>query len=222
MDVPRADPAVLKQDLRNLRIINSLFGGIRAVRMHAIRFLCRIGDDRVIRVLDLATGSADHPIALVKVARRLGKRIHITGVDCNPVTLSIARERTEAIPEITIDEANLLSLQYPPKSFDIVLCSLALHHFSEDNAVGVLRMMNSLSRVGLIVNDLHRSWPAAWAAWIYTHMTTRNPMTLNDSYVSVLRAFTPPELTRMARKAAIPKARIYSHPMFRLVLVGEQ
>jgi Methyltransferase domain len=221
MDAPDPDPVVLTEDLRNLRIINRLFGGLRAVRIHVERFMDSIGKDRTVRILDLATGSADHPIALVRLARRRGWQIHITAVDCNPVTLSVARDRTRAYSEITVEEGNLLSAEFPAKSYDIVLCSLAIHHFSRENAIRIIGKMASVSRIGLIVNDLSRSWPAAWAAWIYTRLTTRNPMTLNDSYVSVLRAFTRPELYGLALEAAVPGARIYSHPMFRLVLVGE-
>ncbi len=221
MDAPHPDPDVLREDLRNLRIINKLFGGARALRIHATTLIKRVEKDRIVRVLDLATGSADHPIALVRLARSLGRRMQVTAVDCNPVMRSIARERTAHFPEITVEEGNLLSLQYPPRSYDIVLCSLALHHFSRDNAVGILRTMTSLSRIGMIINDLNRSWLAAWAAWMYTHATTRNIMTLNDSYVSVLRAFTPGELLEMGREAGIPNARISRHPMFRLVLIGE-
>jgi hypothetical protein len=46
-------------------------------------------------------------------------------------------------------------------------------------------------------------------------------MTLNDSYVSVLRAFTPAELREMAGEAGVPNPQIYNHPLFRLALVGE-
>lgn len=221
MDTPHPEPGVLRQDLRNLRTINRFFGGLHAIRSHVTEMIAQIDENKVVRILDLATGSADHPLRLVSLARSIGRRVQITAVDRNPVTLSIARERTAMIPEITVEEGDILTLRYPPKSFDIVLCSLALHHFSHSNAIHILKTMGSLSRVGLIVNDLYRSWPAAWAAWLYTHATSRNQMTLNDSYVSVLRAFTPPELREMATHASVPNVRIYRHPMFRLVLVGE-
>ena len=221
MDAPNPNPDVLRQDLRNLRTINRFFGGYRAVRRHITDLIVRAESNDVIRILDLATGSADHPIGLVRLAHQLGRKIHITAVDRNPVTLSVARERTTQMPEIDVIEGDILQLQYPPQSFDIVLCSLALHHFSRNNAIRILNMMSSVSRIGLIVNDLDRSWLAAWAAWMYTHATSRNPLTLNDSYVSVLRAFTPRELNEMALAASVPHARVYRHPIFRLVLVGE-
>jgi ubiquinone/menaquinone biosynthesis C-methylase UbiE len=220
MDLPNPDPEILRQDLGNLRIINRFFGGLRAVRKHTIALIAKIDPAQTVQILDLATGSADHPISLVRLAQSLSRKIHITAIERNSLTLSIARERTAKYPEITIEQGDLLKLGYPPRSFDIVLCSLAIHHFSRSDAVRILRMMLEYSRVGLIVNDLYRTRPAAWIAWIYTHLTTRNPMTLNDSYVSVLRAFTPRELREMAAEAGMPNFQIFRHPMFRLVLVG--
>lgn len=221
MDLPNPDPGILRQDHGNLRTINRYFGGLRAVRKHAIALISKIDRNQTVQILDLATGSADHPIALVRKAHKLGRNIHVTAVERNPLTLSIAREQTAHYPEITVRHGNILMLDYPPKSYDIVICSLAIHHFSRADVVKILSTMVRFSRVGLIVNDLYRSWPAAWTAWIYTHLTTRNPMTLNDSYVSVLRAFTPTELCEMAEESGVPDSKIYFHPMFRLVLVCE-
>lgn len=221
MDAPNPDPNILLEDHGNLRTINKYFGGLRAIRKHVIDLMSKIDRNNPVQILDLATGSADHPIALVEIARKSGRSIQITAIERSPLTLSIARERTAQYPEIHLERGDVLALQYPPKSFDIVLCSLALHHFSREDAVCTLRMMNEISRIGLVVNDLQRSWSAAWTAWIYTHLTTRNPMTLNDSYVSVLRAFTPQELREMALESGIVKPEIYAHPLFRLVLVGE-
>lgn len=220
MDLPNPDLTILQEDLGNLRLINRYFGGLRAVRKHVLQLISKIDHSRTIQVLDLATGSADHPISLVHTARALNRRIRITAVERSPLTLSIARERTENYPEIVIEEGDLLELGYPPKSFDVVICSLAIHHFSRPDAVRILDMMTQWSRVGLIINDLRRSWLAAWTAWIYTHVTTTNPMTLNDSYVSVLRAFTARELREMADEAGVRDPQIFRHPMFRLILVG--
>ncbi len=278
MDRPNADPSVLEDDLNNLRVINKYFGGLSAVRRNIIPLLKRIDTGKEITILDLATGSADHPLELVRLAKTLNRQIHITAVDKNPVMLKIARERVrehqnslerrhpERIPsattsltgevegsgrgsstsltqnvlgiwhgfhpqrimppaaqgDIMIAEGDVLNPQYPDNSYDIVLCSLAIHHFSREDVIAILRQMNRLSRVGFIVNDLSRSRLGAWTAWVYTHITTRNPMTLYDSYISVLRAFTPKELTTMAEEAGIGSFTIKTQPFFRLVLVGEK
>lgn len=220
MDRPESDPAVLRDDLKNLRTINKFFGGLAATRNAITPLLLQMNADREATILDLATGSADQPLAIVRLARTLGRRVHIVAVDRHPVMLQVAREMTAGIPEISIEAGDLLALPYPDKSFDIVLCSLALHHFSRDDAIRILRNMSRLSRVGFIVNDLNRSWPGAWTAWLYTHLTTRNPITRYDSYLSVLRGFTRDELAEMAREAGFARFQVYKRPFFRLMLVG--
>jgi len=221
MDRPTDDVAILRDDLNNLRTINKYFGGLSSVQNAFLPLIERVDAAKSIEVLDLATGSADHPVALVKLARTRRRFIHITAVDKNPHMLAVARELTASYPEITVTPGDILSPGFPDKRFDIVLCSLAIHHFSREDAVTILRNMARISRVGFIVNDLSRSRLGAWTAWFYTHLTTRNPMTLYDSYVSVLRAFTPHELAQMAHEAGIRNFAINTRPFFRLILVGQ-
>lgn len=221
MDLENVDRTLLEEDLRNLRTINRFLGGLAAVRKHIVMFFDRIPLDREIHILDLASGSGDHPVGLVKFARSIGRRVRVTAVDCNPTMIAVARRLTAGFPEIQVCEGDILRIQGEQWEADIVLCSLALHHFSVHDAVGLLSTMDRLSRVGFIVNDLNRLWVAAWCAWAYAHATSRNPLTLNDTYVSVLRAFTPAELAAMAEQAHVRRFRIFHERMFRLMLVGE-
>jgi len=221
MDLANVDRTLLEEDLRNLRTINRFLGGLAAVRKHIGVFFDRIPVDREVHILDLASGSADHPVGLVRFARSIGRRVRVTAVDCNPTMIAVARRLTAGFPEIHVREGNILQIQGALWEADIVLCSLALHHFSAQDAVGLLSTMDRLSRVGFIVNDLNRHWIAAWCAWAYAHATSRNPLTLHDTYVSVLRAFTPVELAAMAEQAHVQRFHIFHERMFRLILVGE-
>ena len=221
MDRPDPDLPVLIDDLRNLRTINRYFGGLRLTRIYAARLMSKIDRSQTVRILDLATGSADHPLSLVKYARTRGRTLNVTAIERNPETFAVAKDRTAGFSEISIVQGDILKMTWEPRSYDIVLCSLAIHHFSREDAVKLLAMMRQTARIGLVVNDLNRSRLAAWTAWTYAHLTSRNPMTLNDSYVSVLRAFTPSELALLAREAGIYSPLVRTHPFFRLVLVSE-
>jgi ubiquinone/menaquinone biosynthesis C-methylase UbiE len=221
MDRADADPRMVRDDLKNLRVINKLFGGLSAVRKSILPFISGSDEGGEIRILDLATGSADHPVRLAELARKLNRKVHVTAVDSNPIMLEIAREQTGRFANVVVEQHDIRNLNFPARSYDIVLCSLAIHHFSRTDAVHILNEMNRLSRVGFIVNDLNRSWVAVWSAKLYTHLTTHNPMTLFDTYVSVLRGFTPRELREMAIEAGIKKFTIKREPSFRLLLIAE-
>lgn len=220
MDREGNDPAILAAGLEELRKINRHFGGWRAVR-RAIRPLAdRVDPGRTIEILDLGTGSADYPVHLAGWMRRLGREVRIEAVDKNPFMIATARESAAAWPEITIKEMDVLSPSYPDKSFDIVLASLTLHHFSRPDAIRILREMNRMSRVGLIVNDLDRSRVGAWVVWLYGRLATNNPITRHDAYESMLRGFTRNEMIAMSREAGLGSFAVRRMPFFRLLVVA--
>ena len=222
MDRPEADPKMLEDDLRNLRIINRYFGGLRALQNAVLPMVRSVASEETISILDLATGSSDQPVALVEAFKSIGRRVRVVAVDRNEKMLEIARKIASGIEEIKFERGDLMNLPYQDESFDIVTCSLAIHHFSREDGVKLLREMNRISKLGFVVNDLSRSYIGAAAAWLYTRITTRNPMTRYDSVISVLRAFTKEELTSMAVEVGVVGIKVYTTPLFRLLAVLEK
>ncbi len=82
-----------------------------------------------------------------------------------------------------------------------MLFSLALHHFSEDDAIALLRRCRALSRGKILVADLCRGWFAKVGVGLITATIFREAMTRNDARVSVERAFSFEEFGRLARAA---------------------
>src|SRR5215470_8460579 len=150
----RAQPVSteLERDLERIRQLNRWFGSYRLVRHFARRW---VSPGARMRIVDLATGSGDIPRLIVDFARRIGAQIEIDALDRQPATLEIARKLSGSYPEITYCEANILKLN-PVQRYDIVLCTLTLHHFSEEDAVCLLRQSRELSRKFVLVSDLRR------------------------------------------------------------------
>ena len=215
-----ADPHLLRDELKSIRTINRLFGGYTTVRTGMKLLLADVRKEEI-TILDLGTGSADLPIYLLALSRRLNRRFHITAIDHHPQVLEVARERTRQYPEIVIGAGDLMSPVYSPGAFDVVICSLTLHHFSREDAIKILTSMNRLSRIGFLVNDLNRSRIAAWTTKCYTRLTTRNRMTLTDSHLSVLRGFTLREAQGLVHDAGLRNVEFHRQPFFRFLLVGK-
>ena len=222
MDQQDADPEMLKDDLRNLRIINRYFGGLSALRKALVPIVMNTEPESVATILDLATGSGDQPVSLAKTFRRLGKRVRISAIDKNEIMLDVARQHASEFPEIQFERGDILHLAYGSESFDVVSCSLAIHHLSRNHGVRLLREMNRVCRLGFVVNDLSRSYIGVATAWVYTRLTTLNPMTRYDSVASVQRAFTKGEIAEMAAEAGVQPVRIFTSPLFRLLVVKEK
>ena len=219
MDRADAVPEILRGELRNLRRINARIGSLTLVQDAVLSIVATVDPNRTIHVLDLATGSADQPVALLDALRRAGRRAKVTAVDKNPIALDAARAFAGHVPDIRVERQDILALPYPARSFDVAICSFALHHFSRTDAVTILREMHRLSRLGFVIHDLSRGYPAAVAAWIYTHVTTTNLMTRRDGISSVMNAFKAQEVRDMAIEAGIIDARVWNARGFRLMAV---
>ena len=223
MDEPGRPPAELEHALSDLRGVNRWLGGRRVVLQHLSRLVDR-HPRAVYRVLDIGTGSGDIPLSIARWARARGVRIEIVATDNHPTTLELARRHTAEAREITIEHADALALPYADGSFDLALCSTALHHFdAEADVVRVLREMDRVARIGLVVNDLARSRTAlAGARLLAATVWRRHVLTRHDGPLSVRRAFTPAELRRFASIAGLAGARVHAHVPFRVALVVEK
>jgi 2-polyprenyl-3-methyl-5-hydroxy-6-metoxy-1,4-benzoquinol methylase len=197
MDRPQPVSPELVADLENLRALNRYFGSYRLVRYFLERWL-RPNDN--LRILDLATGSGDIPRLIASFAREIGATVTIDAVDFQASTIAIATEQSIGYPEISFHCADIHSFG-AERTYDLVLCSLALHHFSEKDAIRLLRHAVKLSRKKVMVADLRRSWPAKVGIICLTTLVFREPMTRNDGRVSMERAFSFRELAHLATVA---------------------
>ncbi len=125
MDRPQPVTAELMSDLRNLRQLNRHFGSY-ALITHFLRRWIQPGAQ--LRVLDLATGSGDIPRLVIDYARKVGATVTVEAIDQQSSTLEIARGLSAGYPEIDFKQGDVLSFGEDGQ-YDIVLCSLALHHF---------------------------------------------------------------------------------------------
>lgn len=208
-------------NLRDIRRANRYFGGTRAVIDTLQPVLRGLSERRsgVITVLDLATGSADIPIALATHAERDGIALSVVATDLQPEILANALVGGRAI-RIALEQADARSLHYADDAFDIVTLALALHHFEPDDAMLVLREMRRVGRHALLVSDLARTWPGYVGSWLFGHVLTRNRLTRHDAPLSVARAYTPAEALELARAAGWRNARVRPVLPFRFVLTG--
>jgi 2-polyprenyl-3-methyl-5-hydroxy-6-metoxy-1,4-benzoquinol methylase len=197
MDRPQPVSEELERDLHNLRELNRLFGSYALIN-HFLRRWVQAGAH--LRVLDLATGSGDIPRLAVDYARSVQAQITVDAVDGQAATLQIARKLSSEYPEISYHEGNVLTWE-GTAPYDIVLCSLVLHHFSEQDAVRVLERARELSRGHVLVADLRRGLLASLGVFLLTALVFRDPMTKYDGRLSAARSFSFNEFHDLARRA---------------------
>jgi 2-polyprenyl-3-methyl-5-hydroxy-6-metoxy-1,4-benzoquinol methylase len=221
MDRPGNDPELLRADLHVLEGINRFLGGRRIALGYLDDFL-EVLPMNSLSILDLATGGADIPQAIVRWACGQGVRVEITAVDGNPEIARFAREQCADWPKIRIEQHDVLALPYPTASFDFVLCALTLHHFAEPEVVAILRRIHDIARVGYIINDLRRNRIAICLSKLMARTIITNPIARFDAPASCERAFTIAELRGMAAQAGMVNVTIRRHRFFRMALTGRK
>jgi SAM-dependent methyltransferase len=193
MDRPQPVTPELERHLATLTTANRTTGSYRLVR----RFLARWWNpDRCYRVLDLCTGAGDIPREIVRWARARGITARIDAVDANESTLEIARKQSEEFPEIHYIRGDALRFE-PGETYDLVHCSLALHHFSDEDAARLLIQCRELSTRWALVADLERHPLTTAAVWLFTAFCG-DEMAIHDGRLSAERAFSWAEMRELA------------------------
>jgi 2-polyprenyl-3-methyl-5-hydroxy-6-metoxy-1,4-benzoquinol methylase len=197
MDRPQPISAELERDLENIRELNRWFGSYALISMFLSRW---IKSGSHLRIADLATGSGDIPRLIAEYGRKVGAELRIDALDRQSATLEIARKLTARCPEIACVEGNLLEWNVT-EPYDLVLCTMALHHFSDGDAVRVLQRCRELSRKFVLVSDLCRGWLAPIGVHLLTATVFREPMTKYDARLSIARSFSFSEMNQLAQRA---------------------
>ncbi|MGH8048023.1 MAG: methyltransferase domain-containing protein [Chthoniobacterales bacterium] len=204
MDEDQPVSAELERDLDNLTTLNRRFGS-HALVLDFLR--TRVDASQPWRILDLATGAGDIPRTIATWAARNRIEVRIDAVDAQPSTLEIARRKSRDFSNLHFIEGDIRDFGTGQK-WDVVLCSLALHHFSQEDAVRVLRHAASLASRHVLVSDLRRCAAGTLGVDMLTAVWMREPMTRNDARMSVRRAFSFAEFAALAREAGWKK---FSH-----------
>lgn len=216
MDDPGAPRELREGELKNLCTLNRYLGGYRCA-VKDLRRLIRQHRLAEFSLLDVGAGSADIVSGIVRWARSEGLRAKITALDLDPVTVEIAADRVRHLNEISVVRADAAAPPFAPGSFDFVLASQFLHHFSEKENIELLRTWSALARRAIIVSDLLRHPVAYHGVRLLTRIFTRNIMTITDAPLSVARAFTLAEWRELFRRAAIGKFKLVAVFPFRVL-----
>jgi ubiquinone/menaquinone biosynthesis C-methylase UbiE len=217
MDASDADPVALRRSLAFIRRINSLLGYTRSTLAHLKRFSRHWKSGEHIRILDVATGSADIPRTALEWGNARGLDLKITGIDLHPRTLQIAAENPIGLCFVRADAR---CLPFADGSFDYAMAAMFLHHLSNEEVVQVLREMNRVAARGVIISDLLRNRRAY--AWITLFTLFSIPMVKHDARASVAHAFNKKEILDLCAAAGLDYVAYHKHFGHRFVIAGER
>ena len=103
---------------------------------------------------------------------------------------------------------NIFDADFAHLKYDIVLCTLTLHHFKEEEIVKILSVFYSNATVGMVINDLQRSTLSYRLFQVVCFVFQLNEMPRKDGLVSILRGFKKKELIDFSEKLRFKKYSI--------------
>jgi SAM-dependent methyltransferase len=216
----------LTQALADLRIINRHLGGY-ATSIGALK--SAIGDQArsvPFYVLDIGCGGGDFIESLLLWADKQAPDLdlRVVGLDYNKATVDWACDSLRTrLPQRLFERVHLkvgdaMQLPFANNSVTIAHCSLFMHHFNSDQIVTLLRHMMRVATRGIVVNDLHRHTVAHCSISLLTRLLGASAMVRHDGPLSVKRAFSRDDLTRLAAAAGISNYSLTWHWAFRWLL----
>lgn len=207
MDQPDLDRRQHGEALQSLARLNFWSGSV-GLLWPSVRRLAQRLNARSLTVLDLATGAGDVPIGLWTKARRAGLDLQITGCDVSDCAIEAARARSEKANAPVHFETRDVLVDPPIKTYDVITCSLFLHHLDEEPAIQLLRIMSVAARHLVLVNDLERSVTCYLLVKLATRLLSRSKVVWIDGPRSVEGAFSLAEARDLALRAGMKTAVI--------------
>lgn len=213
----------VRRSLGDLRRLNRLLGGTRAITQHLYPRIAKqvAAGATYVTVLDIGTGDGALSQTIAAWADDNRYPVQCMGLDLMARNLQAANADVRDNPAIDLLQADAFALPMKHNSVDYVVCSLILHHFSPEQIMRLLVAAHSVARLGIIMSDLTRGWLPYWGYKLIGPVLGLHPITRHDGAVSIRRAYTMNEMRAMCDSAGLSDAQIHWHPMFRMTIVAE-
>jgi len=211
MDQPGLAPPLHHKALDGLRRLNWISGTVRTL-WNPIKNLWRESAPQPLRVLDVACGGGDVAIGLANRAQRNQIAVCVDGCDISPLAIAHAAARAErsGLRNARFFALDILQEQLPV-GYDVVICSLFLHHLDDRDIIRSLRNMATATRQLLLIDDIRRSRLGYAMAWIGCRILSRSQVVRIDGLRSIASALTATEAKRLAERAGLVGFEIKNH-----------
>ena len=198
----------LRQNLYELEVINNWLGGHKVVLDALNKLTARHAPPQPLRIADIGCGGGDTLQSIARWARRKKITVELIGVDANDFMVQYARERCRAYPEISVEQHDVFSDTFAQQPYDIAVCSLFCHHFTNAQLVQMFRQLYRQAHFGVVINDLHRHWLAYYSIMYITRIFPSSHLVRNDAPLSVWRAFKREELQQLVQQAGVQSYKL--------------
>jgi len=190
---------LLRDTLDKLENINRWLGGNKVTVNGLAKILENHPKEKELTIVDIGCGHGDILRDVAKFGRKRNYKFKLIGIDANPTAIEYANELSLEYPELSFETQDIFSDEFKNRQFDVVLATLFLHHFKEPELVSFIENTLKQTKIGIVVNDLHRH-KLAYYLFMLLSLFISNKMIIEDGLTSVLRGFKRKDLEEMSTK----------------------
>ena len=190
---------LMRDTLDKLEKINRWLGGNKVTISGLKEILKNHPKEKELSIVDIGCGHGDILRDVAIFAKKNGYKVNLIGIDANPTAIDYAKELSKNYSEINFETEDIFSEKFKNRKFDIVLATLFLHHFKEKQLVSFLDNTYRQTKIGIVVNDLHRH-KVAYYLFLLLSIFISNKMIIEDGLTSVLRGFKRGDLKKISQK----------------------
>ncbi|WP_293890259.1 methyltransferase domain-containing protein [Flavobacterium sp.] len=191
---------ILKDALDKIAKINQFLGGNKVTLEGVKKILKQHPVKDKITVVDIGCGNGDMLRLMADYLKKNNIKCDLVGIDANQFTVDYAKKKSVNYPNITYRCEDVFSNSFEKLEYDIVLCTLTLHHFKDEEIIDLLKVFKANAKMGIVINDLQRSGISYRLFQGLCFVLRLNDMSREDGLVSILRGFKKPELEQFSKK----------------------
>ena len=215
MDDFTLEGEVLREALDKIASINRLLGGNNITLQGIKELLKQIPKSKVITIVDIGCGNGDMLRVLDEFGKKKGYTFNLIGIDANDFTIKHAANLSKNYSNISYQCEDVFDERFNQLKYDIVLCTLTLHHFKDIEIDTLLDVFYTNASIGIVINDLQRSSVSYRLFQALCFVFCLNAMSREDGLTSILRGFKKEELETFSKKLGFKKYKIHWKWAFR-------
>lgn len=204
----------LKDALDKIAKINQLLGGNR-LTLKGVQELLKQSKKVEIVIVDVGCGNGDMLRTLADFGKKNNLKFQLIGIDANNFTVKHAQKLSENYSNIKYRCEDIFDKEFKVLKYDILLCTLTLHHFNDDEILYLLNVFYTNAATGIVINDLHRNLIAYRLFQALCFVFRLNTMSREDGLTSILRGFKKEELLQFSKKLNYKNYKIHWKWAFR-------
>lgn len=195
----------LQDALDKIAKINQLLGGNKLTLYGLKSLLENCDKNEIITIVDVGCGNGDMLRYIADYGNKSGYNFNLLGIDANAFTINHAENLSKNYSNITYNCFDIFTKQFYEIKYDIVLCTLTLHHFKNNEIKQLVSQFHTNSKIGIVINDLHRSIVSYRLFQALCFVFNLNRMSREDGLVSILRGFKKQELINFSQELKLKK-----------------